>query len=99
MVPLTLKQAAALVPGRDGGDRVSASTVARWIVAGCIARNGDRVRLKAHRAGNRWMIHRADIDNFFAALTGEVQAEESRTPTGRMEASRRAGRELEAIGA
>ena len=43
----------------------------RWILAGCPARDGTRVKLKATRAGSRWLIDPADLEEFFRLLAAE----------------------------
>jgi hypothetical protein len=64
---LTVSRVCDRLPGKTGG-HVAKSTVTRWIIDGCPARDGTRVRLTATRAGSRWPVAPADLDAFFAAL-------------------------------
>jgi hypothetical protein len=69
---LTISQICRRLPGARGARNVTPSTVTRWILLGCPARSGERVRLAATRAGSRWLIRLADLDAFFAALAGDA---------------------------
>lgn len=68
---LTVSQVCRRYPGK-GAASISPSTVTRWILRGCPARDGTRVKLTATRAGARWLIDPADLDAFFARLKGEI---------------------------
>jgi hypothetical protein len=68
---LTISQVCRRVPGKAGAS-ISPSTVTRWILLGCPARDGIRVRLAATRAGSRWLIDPTDLDAFFARLKGDI---------------------------
>jgi hypothetical protein len=68
---LTVSQVCRRYPGKGAGS-ISPSTVTRWILLGCMARDGTRVRLSATRVGSRWLIDPADLDAFFARLKGEI---------------------------
>ena len=68
---LTVSQVCRRYPGKVTGS-ISPSTVTRWILLGCMARDGTRVRLTATRAGSRWLIDPVDLDTFFARLKGEI---------------------------
>lgn len=68
---LTISQTAARLPGARGARRVHPATVTRWILSGCPARDGRRVKLAATRAGGRWLVRPADLEAFFAALATE----------------------------
>ena len=102
---LTVSQVCRSLPGARGNGRVSPSTVTRWILVGCPARNGQRVRLAATRAGSRWLIRPADLEAFFAALAATEPVPQSpttpksRTTAQRQAASEGAARELERRGA
>lgn len=65
---LTISQVCRRLPGARGAPNVTPSTVTRWILAGCPARNGARVKLRATRAGGRWLVDPADLSAFFEAL-------------------------------
>jgi hypothetical protein len=98
---LTVSQVCRRLPGARGARNITPSTVTRWILAGCPARDGTRVRLAATRAGGRWLIRAVDLDLFFDSLSGRNLAPEqpSRPSRGRQRPSERAAKELEARGA
>lgn len=100
---LTVSQVCRRLPGARGARHVTPSTVTRWILAGCPARTGQRIRLAATRAGSRWLIRPADLDDFFAALKGDITDAPPSTPPTSPTAARRkaeaAGRELARRGA
>jgi hypothetical protein len=99
-IPLTAQQIVARIPGSRGAPRLHVSTVHRWIITGCPGRDGTRVKLRAFRAGKRWLVYQADLDQFFDALAGNSDpTPPPRTPTQRAKASRAAGARLEAAGA
>ena len=43
----------------------------RWIQRGCVLASGEELRLKATRTPKSWKVARADLDEFFAALTAD----------------------------
>lgn len=103
---LTVSEVCARVPGTRRNRRISPSTVTRWILTGCPARNGQRVRLHAIRGGARWLVRPADLDAFFAALTATEPVPQSpttqhtpRSEAQRQAASERAAEELKSRGA
>ena len=65
---LTISQVCRRYPGARGNARMNPSTVPRWILKGCPSRSGVRVKLRATRAGGRWLIAPEALDEFFAAL-------------------------------
>jgi hypothetical protein len=77
---LTVSQICARLPGARGAKRVSPSTVCRWIIAGCPARDGSRVRLAATRAGSRWLVFLRDLDEFFLRLAEDPAAPTPNSP-------------------
>ena len=96
---LTVSQICRKLPGARGARNVTPSTVTRWILAGCAARDGTRVRLSATRAGSRWLVRLADLDHFFSALAAEpVQPVLPRSPAARTDASDMAGEQLKEMG-
>jgi hypothetical protein len=98
---LTVSQVCRQFPGARGARHVTPSTVTRWILAGCPARSGERVRLAATRCGSRWLIRPVDLDAFFTALKGDIADAPSSVPNpsaGRRRAEA-AGRELARRGA
>jgi hypothetical protein len=99
---LTVSEVCRRLPGARGARHVTPSTVTRWIVLGCPARDGTRVRLAATRAGGRWLIRAADLEMFFAALAADPTTPATtptRTPAARRRTSEAAARELERRGA
>lgn len=98
---LTLSQIAARLPGSRGARRTHPATVTRWILAGCPARDGQRVRLAATRAGSRWLVREADLQTFFAALAADTSATPVPAPRSANTnlAAERAARELQRLGA
>jgi hypothetical protein len=107
---LTISQVAARLPGSRGARRVHPATITRWILAGCPARGGGRVKLVATRAGSRWLVREADLQAFFAALGAEPSGTPapstsspgdppSRTPAARRRAAEKAAAALKAMGA
>lgn len=98
---LTVSEVCAKLPGCRGARRVCPSTVTRWILNGCPARSGVRVKLAATRCGIRWLVRPEDLDAFFAALAGETAPEPAkpRPPAARQKAVARAAAQLEAAGA
>ena len=97
---LTVSQVCRRLPGARGARNVTPSTVTRWILAGCPARDGTRVKLPATRAGSRWLVRAADLDAFFAALAAEpVRPAPPRSQSSRNKSADAAGSVLEKLGA
>jgi hypothetical protein len=101
---LTVPQACRLYPGSRGNPRLSPSAMTRWILKGCPALSGERVKLKATRCGSRWLIDPADLTAFFETLAGTDPKSAATTPARRTDAQRRvagerAATELERRGA
>lgn len=78
---LTVSQVCRRFPGARGAKHVTPSTVTRWILVGCPARNGTRVKLVATRCGARWLVRPADLDSFFAALKGDISGTPPSSPS------------------
>jgi hypothetical protein len=100
-LPLTVSQVCARLPGARGARHVKPSTVTRWILAGCPARDGRRVRLTATRCGSRWLIRESDLAAFFAALASDPPADpppSPRSPAARTRAASAAARQLDDLG-
>jgi hypothetical protein len=99
---LTISEIAKSLPGHRGNECPTPSTVARWIVRGVRSLNGQTVRLRAIRAGGRWLVEPDALAEFFAAL-GELPAAgtptPSRSPNARTKASNVAAVKLQALGA
>lgn len=100
---LTVSQVCRRLPGARGARHVTPSTVTRWILTGCPARDGRRVRLNAIRVGGRWMIRPADLDGFFTALAAETAeppvVQQTKKTEQRRRSSQRAADELARRGA
>jgi hypothetical protein len=90
---LTISQVCSRLPGARGAKRTSPSTIVRWITAGCPGRTGDRVRLRATRAGSRWLVAPADLDAFFESLGADPAATPTPTAPTRTTAQQRRGHE------
>ena len=96
---LTLAEVALLLPRGRRGAPVHPATVLRWILAGCRAVDGRRLKLPAVRCGCRWLVAREALDQFFAGLAGAHAAPLlPRSPAQRERADRAARRELGQIG-
>ena len=64
--PISLVQAANLIPQFRAGRPTSPATMTRWILAG--VKVGDRkVHLRAARVGGRWLTSREAIQEFIDA--------------------------------
>lgn len=98
--PLTLWQAANLVPPARQGKRTNASTIFRWIRDGAKRPTGEVVRLDALKLPNRWVTSAAALQRFLEALTPSVEGPPAtvRPPARRERASARAERELTRLG-
>ena len=98
--PLTLAEISASLPGARGARRLSPATLTRWILQGCPARNGTRMKLAAMRCGQRWLVYQTDLDEFFAALAADpVPQTPPRSPSQRQRAAEAAGKRLAEAGA
>lgn len=60
---LSLREVAAMAPGRP-----HVSAVWRWARKGCLARNGERIKLKHSRVGSRLFIPMGALEEFAEAL-------------------------------
>lgn len=78
---VTVSQICKKYTGSRGAPHLNPSTVTRWILEGCKARDGNRIRLAATRVGSRWLVRPADLDTFFAALAAEPASGDSTDPT------------------
>jgi Protein of unknown function (DUF1580) len=96
---MSLSQAAKLLPGRTS-DKVSPSTVWRWITRGCTDKDGKVVKLEAVRVGAYFCTSRQSITRFIEAINGpcEGPAPVIRAPTTRKKASEQAAAKLHAAG-
>jgi hypothetical protein len=97
---LSCTEAVKLLPPGRKSATVSPATITRWILRGCRAADGRRVKLRAVRIGFRWAVRRTWLDEFFEALAAG-KAESAllpRSPAKRQRAVNRANRELAAAG-
>src|SRR5262249_51583422 len=87
------------VPGHRRNARLHLSTLIRWCATGVKLPDGGRLRLRAIRAGSRWLTTDEWFSEFLTALTAAhtdsgPTSGPSRTPAQRQTASRRAAAEL-----
>jgi hypothetical protein len=97
--PISLSQAACLLPPSRRGRPVTLSCMLRWVLDGVNTPSG-RVRLEAFRLGGRWLTSVPALERFAARQTpvlGE-QTKTSRTPGQRSRAAVQATRDLERAG-
>lgn len=97
---ISLQDAANDLPsGMKPGKPIHFSTLWRWVLRGCLAIDGRRVRLEAVRLGGRWLTSREALQRFSDALSHD-QADEpkTRTPTGRKRDISTARKKLEKMG-
>src|SRR5262249_5972544 len=92
------------VPGHRENARLHLSTLIRWCAIGVKLPDGGRLRLRAIRAGSRWLTTDEWFAEFLTALTAAPTDDSgntsgpSRPPAQRMTASRRAAAELARLG-
>src|SRR5262245_42131302 len=93
---LTLAEAARLVPKRRAGRKCNLATLYRWTADGCRG-----IKLESLQVGGTRVTSKEALSRFFLALTdqaGVAPAPTTRTAIQRLQASKRAGRRLEAAG-
>jgi hypothetical protein len=95
---LPFSAAAKRIPPLRNGKAVSPSTLWRWSAFGCIARNGQRIRLETIRIGGSTCTSIEALDRFFRALTGDQQETAQAAPRAAGKAHRRAEKVLDAAG-
>lgn len=85
---LPFAAAARRIPSLRAGRPVAPATLWRWAVAGCLARDGTRVRLETLRIGGSTCTSLEALQRFFAALSGEKPevAREDPRPAGKAQA-------------
>jgi hypothetical protein len=99
--PISLGQAARLLPTGRRGRPVTLSCVLRWVLDGVKLPNGQTVRLEAVRMGGRWITSVEALERFAARQTPRLDSEPApapRSPTKRQRASEQAAQELEKHG-
>jgi hypothetical protein len=97
---LGLTAASKLFPGYRENANLDPSTLFRWITNGARSAAGNKIKLQAVRAGNRWLTSLEAINRFVAALTDdsipvEDQTPVPRSPSARDRAAASAGKELD----
>jgi NADPH:quinone reductase-like Zn-dependent oxidoreductase len=97
---LSCTEAVKLLPPGRNSTTISPATITRWILRGCRAADGRRVKLRAVRIGFRWAVRETWLQEFFELLAANVAepAITPRTPGQRKRALERANRELAASG-
>lgn len=97
---LSVSEICRIIPPGRNGARTNPSTISRWIQVGTIAADGERVRLRAKRAGCRWIVSPEDLDAFLTRCAAQPEATEAatRTPTARNKANETAKKRLAEIG-
>jgi len=73
--PISLSDAAKLLPAGRGGKGPYISTLLRWIVDGSKGPDGEVVRLEALRAGKRWITSKEALHRFMKRLTPQFGVE------------------------
>jgi hypothetical protein len=101
--PVTLTQAAKLVPPTRGNRPVHAATLSRWIMKGVVGRDGNGIKLKALRTPGGWRTSGEWLTEFFEALARDKVAEPApqpvlRSPARRQRDYERARAELAKVG-
>jgi hypothetical protein len=99
--PLSLNQAARLLPPGRRDRPVSFSCVLRWVLEGAKAPSGELVKLEALRLGGRWVTSRKALQRFAERLTPRLDdnpAPLPRSPARRQREDERAARQLDEIG-
>jgi hypothetical protein len=85
---LPFSQAAKRIPSLRSGRPVSPATLWRWSSVGCLARDGQRVRLETVRIGGSTCTSLEALQRFFARLTGEeAPAQPAPRPAGERHAA------------
>ena len=89
------------VPGHRANARLHLSTLIRWVVTGVKVPDGSRLRLRAVRAGSRWLTTDEWFAEYLDALTAAhavVPTQPTRSPAVRNAATAQAGEELRRLG-
>jgi hypothetical protein len=98
---LSISQVCRMLPPSRAGTPIHAATAIRWILSGCRAADGSRVRLAALRYGSRWLITRGALETFLracAAGVADAPIVMPRTSGQRRRAAERAGEQLTSMG-
>src|SRR3954451_23503985 len=78
------------------------ASMTRWIMQGILLRSGERLKLRAERLPNRWVVAEASVRDFVARLTADRLREPAPPPSeasaSRQRAVERADAELSRLG-
>jgi hypothetical protein len=98
--PISLRDAAGLLPSNRKGKKVSFQCLLRWVLDGSLGPDGERIRLEALRLGNRYITSREALQRFALRLTPPEKkpTRKPRTPKQARTACEQASRELEEMG-
>jgi len=97
--PISLAQAARLLPPGRRGRPVTISCLLRWVLDGVRLPSGERVRLEASRLGGRWLTSVEALQRFADRQTPQPRSEQRpRTVTQRRRALERAHEALDKAG-
>ena len=98
--PVSLREAANILPRGRSGRPVHLSCILRWILVGAKGPDGQRVRLEGLRIGGRWITSREALQRFGEALTHHLadQIQPPHPTSRRLKASQKAAEELNRIG-
>ena len=92
------------IPGHRKGSRTHISTLIRWATKGVKTPAGERVKLRAVRAGSKWLTTDEWFEGFIATLTtasqpgGDAAAAPIRSPAERNRAAADSVRQLDERG-
>jgi hypothetical protein len=98
--PISLSQAARMLPPGRRGRPVTLSCLLRWVLDGVQTPNG-KVRLEAVRLGGRWITSVEALGRFAERQTPKLDRPAEappRTLRARQRAAERAGQELAKLG-
>jgi hypothetical protein len=93
---VSLAEAAKLVPPGRQGKSTHVGTLLRWVLKGCRAPNGGKVKLEAIRLGGKWATSSEALQRFADRLTPRLDEPPPviRSFTARQRASKRAEKAL-----
>lgn len=76
---------------------VNFSTVFRWLLKGCQAKDGSRIRLRGVRLGGSWFTSMEALEEFGAALTPDLSGDPQPMPATAGQRERRAEKASKAL--
>jgi hypothetical protein len=96
---IPLRELPHRLPRRPNGRMVSLSAIYRWIARGCLAPDGQRIRLAVTRIGGSTFVDPAALDLFTSRLSGQpTEVEPPRSSAARRRAVEAAEKQLAAQG-